>query len=506
KSHSLAIAPIQIFKHQENYVEQSSEDIWENTCSVVKKAVKEAGIKPEAVKGIGFDATCSLVALRDDYKPVSVSLTKNDQQNIIVWMDHRAIQEAEEINATGNEVLCYVGGKISPEMELPKLVWLKRHLPDQFKKTKKFLDLADFLVYRCTGTDIRSVCTKVCKWTYLAHEKRWNKHLFTQFDVDDLFADNRIGGEIRDIGQPAGQLSTQAADEMGLTTDTIVAVGIIDAHAGGVGIIGNEPEQTLAIIGGTSSCHMAVNKKPIFVDGVWGPYFGAMLPGYWLNEGGQSAAGALIDHVIQDSAYYPELKQDAEKSGTDVYQILNENIRQLERENTYLTEDFHLLGYYHGNRSPRANPNLRGMISGLTLNTTLNELSKHYLAAIQSVAYGTRHIIQEMNKSGYSLTKIHMCGGGTKNDIWLREHADITGCEVVLPREPEAVLLGSAILAAAASNGYPDMMTAIREMTAIGEKISPRIETADYHERKYKIFNEMYHDQMKYKKIMATNT
>jgi ribulose kinase len=63
-------------------------------------------------------------------------------------------------------------------------------------------------------------------------------------------------------------------------------------------LAGDKPEEVLAIIGGTSSCHMAVSKEAVFVDGVWGPYFGAMLPGYWLSEGGQSAAGALIDHVV----------------------------------------------------------------------------------------------------------------------------------------------------------------------------------------------------------------
>lgn len=499
---SIAVFPIEIFRPKEDYVEQSSEDIWKKTCQAVKAAVSKANIPISSIKGIGFDATCSLVALGPGFEPVSISPTGREEQNIIVWMDHRALKETAEINETGDEALKYVGGKVSPEMEIPKILWLKRNLPQQYQRTKKFLDLADYMVYRSSGTDIRSVCTMTCKWTYLAHEKRWSSHLFKAIQLEDLFDENRIGSKIEELGKPAGNLTKEAAHELGLTTDTVVAVGIIDAHSGGLGMVGTDPEHTLSIIAGTSSCHMAISKDPLFVQGVWGPYFGVMLPGMWLNEGGQSAAGALLDHVITDSAYFPKLKQEAKQTGKNYYQVLNEVIWEMEEEDPCMMRHFHLLGYFHGNRSPRANPHLKGMVTGLTLNQTKKELAKRYLGATQSIAYGTRHIIEVLNQAGHQIKKVHMCGGTAKDRLWLREHADITGCEILLPQELESVLLGGAMLAAAASGYYPDLYAAIRGMWKMAEKITPRKEFKDYHDKKYQVFHEMYHDQLKYDEIM----
>ncbi|MBO9482078.1 FGGY-family carbohydrate kinase [Salinisphaera sp. G21_0] len=499
---ALAVSPIKQFRPAPDFVEQSSSDIWTQVCKVVNSVIRESGVKPEQVKGIGFDATCSLVSIDGNDQPVSVSPTGADNQNIIMWMDHRAMAEAAEINQTDSEVLQYVGGEVSPEMELPKLKWLKNHLPEQYNRAAKFFDLADYLVYCASGKDIRSVCTKVCKWTYLAHKKSWDISLLEQLGLGDLITGEKVGDQIVDLGSPAGQLTDVAAAELGLTTKTTVAVGIIDAHAGGVGVIGDKPESTLAIIGGTSSCHMAVSKEPVFVNGVWGPYWGAMVPGTWLSEGGQSAAGSLIDHVIKDSAFYPELMKMAEEQVRSHYDILNEEVMRLEDEDPHFMANFHLLGYHHGNRSPRANPHLKGMVSGLSMNKNLSELARVYLAAIQSVSYGTRHIIEAMNSAGHQITRIHMCGGGTKNPLWLREHANVTGCEIVLGAEEEAVLLGSAMLAATACGDFSDLKAAMAAMSSKGQVIKPDNRTKAFHDAKYRVFHEMYEDQMKYQAMM----
>lgn len=336
----------------------------------------------------------------------------------------------------------------------------------------------------------------------MAHEGRWATSLLEKVNLQDIIEDGKVEGPIFDLGTSAGNLTQQAGIELGLTTNTVVSTGIIDAHAGGLAIIGNEPESTLAIIGGTSSCHMAVTRKETFVPGIWGPYWGAMLPDYWLLEGGQSAAGSLLDYVIRNSSEYTILKQRSESEDRTIYEILNEKVVELEKERPELMKNFHLLGYHHGNRSPRANPNLKGMISGLSLNEGLDELSIHYIAAIQSVAYGTRHIIDEMAKMGHQITQINMCGGGTKNPLWLREHADITGCDVVLSKEPEAVILGAAMLGAVASGAYLTLNDAIKNMSSEGKRISPNINRKKFHNAKYQVFLEMYEDQMKYQSMM----
>ncbi|HEY8966375.1 MAG TPA: FGGY-family carbohydrate kinase [Candidatus Methylacidiphilales bacterium] len=518
--------PIRMWKPKPDFVEQSSADIWRACCRAVAGALKESGAPVASIAGIGFDATCSLVALDGGDRPVTVSPGGRDEQNVIVWMDHRAVAQAERINATRHPVLRYVGGSISPEMEMPKLLWLKERLPASWKRAARFLDLPDYLTYRATGDDARSLCSTVCKWNYLGQRgeagEGWDREYLKAIGLADLAADGfgKIGRRVLPMGAPLGKgLTPKAARELGLRPGIPVSVSIIDAHAGGLGLLGAPTGgrpidaaamgRRLALIGGTSSCHMAVSPKPRYVEGVWGPYFSAMVPGLWLTEGGQSATGALIDHIISSHVASGALRDEAAKTGKTVYQLLNERLERLRRKegrrhSAELTRDFHLQPDFHGNRSPLADPARKGAMVGLALSATLDDLAVQYLAAIQAVAYGTRHILEEMRRKGIAIETLFLCGGGTKNPLFVREHADATGCRVVLPKEPEAVLLGSALLGAVAAGAHPGVLAAMGAMNREGKTIEPRRgAVADYHAKKYRIHRRMQDDFAAYREIMA---
>jgi FGGY-family pentulose kinase len=526
-----ASEPILMWRPAPDFVEQSSNDIWRAVCIAARRAIEEAGVPSAAVRGIGFDATCSLVVLDAEDRPVTVSPDSRDEQNVIVWMDHRATEQAQRINQQGHAVLRYVGGVISPEMETPKLLWLAENLPVSWRRAARFFDLPDFLVYRATGDETRSLCSTVCKWTYLGHLKSggdsagggWDASYFEQTGLGDLAREGfrRLGRCVRPMGDPVpGGLSERAAREMGLLTGTAVGVSIIDAHAGGLGVLGAaidgkapeaaDLERRLALIGGTSSCHMAVSREAIFVDGVWGPYYSAMVPGMWLNEGGQSATGALVDHVIFSHRRSAELESEARACGTSVYELLNQRLAALAEGKDFaaqLTADLHVLPYFHGNRSPRADPTLRGMVSGLGLGDTVDDLARLYLAAVQAVAHGTRHIVDTLNQAGWDIGTIFACGGGTKNPVFLREHADVSGCRIVLPREPDAVLVGSALLGAVAAGDHASVLAAMTAMNHAGEKIEPATgEIARFHRRKHAVFQRMYADQLEYRATMRRDS
>ena len=489
-----AAHPIKIFRPVPNHVEQSTADIWSAVCQSVRECLKNGGIDPQNIIGISFDATCSLVALDAEDKPISVSTTGDDAQNIIVWMDHRAEKQASEINRTKHRVLDYVGGKISPEQEPPKLKWLKENAPEKYQRAAKFLDLADYLVYETSRADVRSLCTVGCKWTYLGHEGEfgsWDKSFFDEIGLGDLLEENRVGDVIRPMGTRAGNLTANAAAELGLIENTAVGVGIIDAHAGGIGSLGMLPpdettgrkniERTLALIGGTSSCQMAIAPEPRFVEGVWGPYFGAMIPGMWLAEGGQSATGALLDHVIENHAYAAQLKKDAGAQNTTIYHLLNRKVEELKSGGDEKpTSNVHLLPDFLGNRSPRADVDSRGMICGLTLDSTFASLAVLCYATIQAIAYGTRHIIESLDAKGYEINHIHACGG-TKNPLWLQEHADITNCKIYVARDCETVLLGAAMLAAVATGKFASIPAAMQTMSPQAEVVEPGSSTGAFH-------------------------
>jgi FGGY-family pentulose kinase len=510
-----ATRPIQTWRPEPERAEQSTADIWAAVCGAVREAVATAGGEALDVRGIGTDATCSLAAVDAAGQPVSLSATQDPARDVIVWMDHRALGQADRINVTGADVLRYVGGRISPEMETPKLLWLAETMPDAFARAAQFFDLSDYLTWRMTGDATRSLCTTVCKWTYLGHENRWDEDYFREIGLGTLADEGfrRIGTAVRPLGEAVGAgLTAEAAAALGLRPGIPVGTAAIDAHAGGIGTVGAALDgaapddaallQRLALIGGTSSCHMAVSPGPSFVPGVWGPYYAAMVPGLWLNEGGQSATGALVDHVIMTHAGYAELREQAGPGG--VHEALNLRLDAMAGEAPVatLTRNLHVLPYHHGNRSPRADPTLRGVISGLRLSATLDDLALLYLATIQAIAYGTRHIVEALNATGYAVDTIMASGGGTKNRVFLQAHADATGCRVVLPAEPEAVLLGAAVLGAVAGRAYPDVRTAMGAMTRAGRVIEPDPAIAGYHRAKYAVFQRMYEDYVGYREMM----
>lgn len=502
---------ITLWSYEGVYKEQSSEEIWDKICKLTKEVVKKSGIKKEKIKGIGFDATCSLVAIGKDGNPVSLSKSESKDQNVILWMDHRAKQQADRINQTGAEALNYIGGKISLEMEIPKILWLKENMEKNYQEITDFFDLPDYLVYKACGEKVRSVCSLGCKWTYLAHDKKWDKKLLEKIGLSELLENdaNKIGSIIKPIGSTAGKLTKGEAEKMGLMKGIDVGVSMIDAHAGGIGILGieldskKELKNRIALISGTSNCHMAVSEEVTYVPGIWGPYYDAMLPGMWLLEGGQSTAGALIDHVIKNHGAYVNLVNDSNEKKITIYENLNNILYSLNKnEIDYLTKDIHTLPYFLGNRSPIADPTLMGVIIGLTMDISIKNLALHYYSTLQAVAYGTKHIIDELNKTTFKINEIYITGGGTKNPLLLQAYANITGCKVIIAKEEESVLLGASILGAVAGNEYNDIFEAMKCMTQLGKIIEPNFKTKEFHNKKYLLFREIYSDYKKYKKMM----
>lgn len=497
---AFSVRPIKQFHSKADWVEQSSADIWSQVCYTVKEAVSLANVRPQQVRSLGFDATCSLVAVGHQNESISFAESGESERDIIMWMDHRATEETLAVNLTNDPALQYVGGEVSVEMELPKVLWLKRHYPERYQQVRRFFDLADYLVWRSTGADVASICTLTCKWNYLAHKQRFSAALLDEIDLSEL--PDKVPATILDLGEKAGSLSPEAAEALGLTTQVIVASGIIDAHAGGLALVGEQPEGRLALISGTSNCHMIVNSQPMMVPGVWGPYFSAMIPGLWLSEGGQSAAGSLVEWTIRQSDAWPELESEAKRQGVSYYTLLNQHVAELEKHEPYPTFNLHILADHHGNRSPRANPEARGMVSGLTLESGMDGLARRYLATLQSIAYGTRHIIDALSQAGHQIDELIVCGGATKNPLWLREYADITGRDIRLAEEEDAVTLGAALLGATACGAFSDLSQAAGSMVRLGATLRANRSHAAFHDAKYQVYLRMYQDQQDYNQIM----
>jgi D-ribulokinase len=480
--------------------EQSSADIWSAVAASVRHAVKHSGIDPATVAGIGFDATCSLVVLGEGGAPLAVS--DDPGRDIIVWMDHRATEHAERINAIGHPVLAYVGGTISPEMQTPKLAWLKQHRPETYAAAWQFFDLVDYLTWQASGSLARSICTVTCKWTYVGHEARWDPSYFEAIGLGDLAADgsSRIGTEVVPAGTALGAgLMPQAARDFGLPAGIPVGAGLIDAHAGGLGTVGARGTQgtvssRMAYVFGTSACTMASTDEPAFVPGVWGPYYSSMVPGLWLNEGGQSAAGAAIEQLVQYHPASAAVKVQAEAAGRSLVAWLAAEAERLGGAPALprLVGDIHVVPEFLGNRSPLADPNARALIAGLGMDAGPERLVGLYLAGLAGLGYGVRQIVAALRESGgLAIDTLMISGGAARSPLVRQTIADASGLAVAATRSEEPVLAGAAILGALAAGHFADAGAAMQAMTELGDVYRPNPDLVSWHTVRSRAFGQL---------------
>ena len=477
---SNARRPISIWREAGDIVEQSSGDIWAATVAAVRAAVEAAGVKPESVGGVGFDATCSLVVLDPAGQSLPVGPSGDPARDVIVWMDHRAVEEAAEINRGGHDALRYVGGAISPEMQPPKLLWLARHAPRVFAAAGHFFDLTDFLTFRATGSLARSACTVACKWLYLARERRWPQAFFAGVGLEALggpgFA--RIGAEIVAPGAALGRgLAAEAAGAFGLPPGVPVGAGLIDAHAGALATLGAargdeiaDPRRRMALILGTSACCMAVCDEARFIPGFWGPHYSALTPGQWLVEGGQSAFGAAIDRLLLLS---PTLADIAGRPCA--FEALEREIVARAggaSQAARLARDLHVLPDFLGNRSPHADPAARGAIVGLDLRDDKESATALYIAGLCGLAQGLGQVVRRLESGGFACDALVASGGAARSALVRQIVADATGRRVAAPQTSEPVLLGAAMLGAAAA-GRRTLEEAMTTMSRLGGVSEP---------------------------------
>ncbi|PIL36645.1 hypothetical protein GSI_00334 [Ganoderma sinense ZZ0214-1] len=526
--------------------EQSTNNIWAGMCTAIKACLKEANVQPSEVKGIGFDATCSLAVADQNGEPVVVTkggqLGRNGDRNIILWADHRAEKEAELINSTGSVVLDYVGGTMSLEMEIPKTLWLKRNMDPELFKRCQFFDLPDFLTYRATGYDRRSCCSVACKCSFVPIKGGWQPEFFKKIGLEQ-FVENEFSQlgkeEVLTAGMPVGNgLSKKAAEETGLLEGTPVGSGVIDAYAGWLGTVAarykaqgklsgdipspDESRHRLAAVAGTSTCHIVQSPEGVFVNGVWGPYKDVVFPGWWMNEGGQSSTGQLIDFMITTHPAYPKLKELAQQRNTNIHDVLHDELERLREEKnaenlTELTKDLHFYPDLHGNRSPLADPRMTGSIVGLQLNSGLTDLARKFNVTLEAIALQTRHIVDQMNAKGHAIRSIYMSGGQAKNAMLMQLFANTCGMPVVLPESSgAAVVLGAAMLGRFAAEAQVRKDKLVRElrgqalweimveMTPAGTMVEPAASPKEKKllEAKYKIFLEAIDIQRRWRKEM----
>lgn len=521
---------IQRWEPKLHHINQSSENIWKCICHCVQAVTKDIDILK--VKGIAYDATCSLVVLngRGESVPVGPDFS-NANQDTILWMDHRAPSQTARIKSTGHPLLRYVGGQMSIEMEIPKIMWLKENMPQHMWQDTQFYDLSDFLTDKSTGINSRSFCSVTCKLGYVpigvdGSTTGWNKEFLVSLGLEDLCANDfsRMGGvegkngAYFSAGDPVGRLTEKSAKELGLHTDVVVGSGVIDAYSGWIGTIASKTPQLpthpitsrLALVAGTSTCHIVMSDEAVFVPGVWGPYRDALVRGKWCGEGGQSTTGQLLAWLTSTHPASAELNELSVKTGKNKFELLNRRLHDLASAEdlqhiALLAKNMFWYGDLYGNRSPIADPNMRGSITGLSMDSSLNDLAIQYLACLEFICQQTKQIVQAMNAAGHSVEYLYLSGGQCRNEILTSLLATCTDMPVIIPYYIDsAVVLGTAMLAARAATNHP-LFDVMEQLSRPGTVVFPSqdVQLRALLEAKYKIFLDQIETQQSYRKQIA---
>jgi L-ribulokinase len=449
---------------------QNPDDYIEVLKHTIPDVLKQAGVSPDEVIGIGIDFTsCTMLPVLKDGTPLCrlPQYRHNPHAWVKLWKHHAAQPQADQINETARKLgepwLARYGGKISSEWFFSKALQILAEAPEIYHQADRLIEAADWVVWQLTGVETRNACTAGYKAIY--QDGGFPSRTFFAAlhpDFADV-VDKKMSLELMALGDKAGGLSEEAARWTGLKPGTPVAVANVDAHVT-VPATGHVGPGTLVMIMGTSTCHMLVGDALREVEGMCGVVAGGIVPGFYGYEAGQSGVGDIFAWFVENGVP-PEYHQRAKSQGLDLHSYLaQEATQQRPGEHGLLALD-----WFNGNRSVLVDAELSGLIVGMTLATTAPDI---YRALLESTAYGTRVIIEAFEQSGLPVKRLVAAGGlPSKNPLMMQIYADVCNREINLIKSEQGPALGAAMHAAVAAGAYPDIAAAAKQMGGLSDKV-----------------------------------
>lgn len=428
----------------------------------VPAALAAGGVDPADVIGIGTDFTaCTIMPTLADGTPLCLLPDLEGEPHAYpkLWKHHAAQRHADRINALAHERgepwIARYGGKISSEWAVAKALQLLDEAPDIYRRTERWIEAADWIIWRLCGAETRNACTAGYKAIRQDGHYPSPEYLAA---LDERFTDlftGKMEHPIAALGGRAGGLTAQAAEWTGLRAGTTVAVGNVDAHVTAPAAQAVEPGRMLLVMG-TSTCHVMNGRTLGEVPGMCGVVDGGIVAGLWGYEAGQSGVGDIFAWYV-DHGVPPAYHEEAARTGESLHEVLTRHAAAQEVGEHGLVA----LDWLNGNRSVLVDHELSGVILGLTLATRPPEI---YRALLESTAFGTRKIIEAFEGAGVPVDELIVAGGLTQNAFLMQIYADVTRRPFGIAGSAQGPALGSAIHAAVAAGAYPDVPAAAAAM------------------------------------------
>lgn len=454
-----------------NFELQNPRDYIEALEGLLKDIWSKAKIDPKQVIGIGVDFTsCTMLPVDDQYIPLCFdpNYMESPHSWAKLWKHHGAQVEADHINKIaqerGEKFIKRYGNKSSSEWMFAKILEILNHAPKIYEGTYRFIEGCDFMIYLLTGNDKRNSCISGYKAFWNKQNGYPDESYFEALDprMKNVIAE-KIGTDVYPVGACAGYLTKDMADKTGLPVGIPVGVGNTDAHLA-VPAVGVTEPGSMVLIMGTSLCHMLIDSKEVFPEGICGVVEDGILPGYFGYEAGQPAVGDIFDWFVSNITP-GEYVQEALEGNVTIFDVMNAKAAALVPGESGLIA----LDWWNGNRSILVDSELSGTILGLTMQTRAEEI---YRAIIEATAFGTRLIVESFLENDITIEHIYACGGlARKSNVVMQIFADVLGMEIKVSASKQTSALGAAMYGAVAAGsnlgGYDNIFEATKSMSRI---------------------------------------
>ena len=455
------------------------------------QARKQRGFDAAKVAGIGVDSTGSS-PIPVDARNVPLALSPKWRRNLNaqcwLWKDHTGWREAARITALAAEhrpqYIAKCGNTYSSEWFWSKIWHCLSVDRKVFDAAYSWVELADWVPSVLAGvSDPRAIRRGVCMAGHKAlYSDEWgglpDKEFLARLDPALAELRDRLYDQAYDATAIAGRLGAAWARRLGLPEGIPIAIGEMDVHYGAIGC--GVAEGTLVKVIGTSTCDCGVvsaEKQVPDIPGICGIVKGAILPGCYGLEAGQSAVGDIFKWWVEvvcggDARTHARLTQEAARLAPGQSGLL-------------------ALDWNNGNRTILVDQRLTGLLLGQTLHSTPAEV---YRALIEATAFGARAIIERFKEYGVRIDRI-VCAGGIaeKNPMLMQIYADVTGCTMLVAGSSQACALGSAVAAAVVAGAHPDFPAAQRKMTSL-KRISyrPKAAARETYDELYALYRTLH--------------
>ncbi len=446
---------------------QHPQDYLDVLYTTIPTVLKDSGINPADIIGIGTDFTaCTVLPVKADGTPLCFLPEFACAPNAYVklWKHHAAQKYATALNeiaeARGETFLKRYGGKISSEWEIPKIWQILDESPEIYAAADYIVEAGDWIVWQLCGILGKNTCAAGYKGTWSAKDGYPSSDFYKALDPRlENCVREKLNFPIAELGKAVGGITAEMAERTGLKAGTPVSASIIDAHVAmpSAGITG--PGQLLAIMG-TSTCHILLSNEEHLVPGMCGVVDGGVYPGYYAYEAGQSCVG---DHFawFAEHCCPASYQQAANTQNKNLHAYLTELAEMLQPGESGLLA----LDWWNGNRSVLVDFDLTGLVLGMTLSTKPEEL---YRALIEATAYGTRMIVDNYVKNGVPVKKFVATGGiSQKNAMAMQIYADVLNMPVYIADGKQGGALGAACFAAVAAGKEAGGFDSITEAAAV---------------------------------------